>query len=455
MISKLKSKLTVNKKNIAKITSGTLAGQLISIITLPIIARIYGVEVLGMWALLSSISMIINSFSDLGMTNAIMTEDEKYIEGTFKVITTLVFIISILGAAGITFYYTLISESSEVNSLFLFIFATATIFITKQIQTCYTWLNRKEEYNVLMKNPVIQYGSYGIISIALGLLGMKTYGYFIAHMASFIITLLLMKRKIPISFYTLNISEFKDTIVRNKKFVIFQTPSRVLNNIQNQMPVFLVQGLWGTEMLGYYSITVRILQVPSSLLASAIGRVFFQLTSKMKREGKIIGQYVYRNLTKGIKIGIIPMTLLMAFGDVIIIIFLGYEWKTAGDFIRIMTLQYYFMFLMNTVLGLDIILEKQQFKIITSLLQIIGFIFGALLGKYMFDDIFLGLIMMSIFYIIIQIGYFCSLFRIMNVSLKELILNILFSVVTIVLFSIAIRSIVEYFGIIDFILNYS
>ena len=58
MINQFKNKLSGNKKNIAKISSGTLLGQVISVITLPIITRIYGAEVIGIWTLLNSIFML-------------------------------------------------------------------------------------------------------------------------------------------------------------------------------------------------------------------------------------------------------------------------------------------------------------------------------------------------------------------------------------------------------------
>ena len=71
-----KLKLTNNKKSVAKISTGTIAGQIISVITLPIITRIYGAEILGLWALMNSITLIINSFSDLGLTNSLMIQSD-------------------------------------------------------------------------------------------------------------------------------------------------------------------------------------------------------------------------------------------------------------------------------------------------------------------------------------------------------------------------------------------
>lgn len=455
MLKKIQNigKLSINKKNVAKISSGVLLSQVIAVITLPIITRIYGAEVIGIWTLLNAIAMLARSLSDLGLTNSIMIEDEENIVNTYKVITTVVAVISIISSVVITLFYTIFNRSIEINTLFLFTFIIFIIFTTQQIQVCYTWLNRKGEYNILMKNPIIQKGIFGITAIVLGLIGMKTYGYFVGHIAGQLATLVYMKGNLPKKMFTITLSDYQKTIFRHKRFVTYQMPTNVLSNFKNQVPVLLVQGLWGTEILGYYSVTVKLLQIPSTLLANAIGRVFFHITSAMKRDGKSIGQYVYRNLTIGMKIAIIPMIFLMAFGDVIAVVFLGSDWKIAGDFVRILTLQFFFMFLMNTVQGLSIILEKQNYAMFSCIFQIIGYILGALIGKYVFDNVYLGLLLMSAFFIVINIIYFTELFRVMGISRKKYISSVLLSVSSIIILSFLLRLTCDYLGFIEFIYN--
>lgn len=443
MKNMLKSMLSGNKISIAKISSGTIIGYVITVVTLPIITRIYGAEIIGIWTLLNSAAMIVMSFSDLGMTNAIMLEKKEDIEDTYKVITSIVAVISVVASFAITVYYTVFNDVMGINPAVLFSLIVAIIFTTQQIQVCYTWLNRNAEYNVLMKNPIIKNGFYSVIAIILGLLGMNKSGYFIGQIAGLLITLIHMKRHLPKSFFTLNYSIYKNTFIRNQKFIKYQMPTKIISNFKGQVPILLIQGIWGTQMLGYYGITVRLLQMPSTLLADAVGRVFFQTTSAMKREGKEIGYYVYNNLIKGMKIAFIPIVFLMAFGDIILVAFFGVEWKMAGDFVRILTLQYFFMFLMMTVQGLSITLEKQNYAMISCGMQIIGYLLGAAIGKYIFDSLYYALIFMSAFFIIINIAYFSALFKVMKVPRKPYVMKALLSIFSIIVVSFALRYIFE------------
>jgi O-antigen/teichoic acid export membrane protein len=443
MLEKLRNmiKISTNQKNIVKISSGTLLGQGISIIVLPIITRIYGAEIIGLWALLLSITVIINSFSDLGLTNSIMSDDAENIEKNYQVITTVSAAISITTSAIVTLYYGFFAGAVEMNLIFFFLFMTIFVFTLQQIQLCYTWLNRNQNYNTLMKNPLINSGVYGALAIGLGWLGFKVYGYFIAYMAGQIVTLWNMRRYLPGAMFTLKLQDFKDVIKKNKRFVIYQIPTNVVGSIKSQLPTLLIKVFWGNEMIGYYSISIKMLQIPGALLAVAIGRVFFQITSAMKRDGQAIGQFVYRNVIRAMKMAIIPMALLMAFGDLAAKIFLGAEWAIAGYFVIILAVQYFFIFLMNTTGGLPITLDKQNYLMISRIAQAFAYTIGLAIGKLVFNNIYIALSLMAGLYIIVEMVYFCMLFKVMRISRKGYLKNVGYNISLMLGLSIVLRSV--------------
>ncbi|WP_459908741.1 oligosaccharide flippase family protein [Desulfotomaculum defluvii] len=449
MLSRVGKKFSKNKVNAAKISFGTILGQGISILTLPIIARIYGPEIIGHWTLLMSIAIIVNSFSDLGLLHSIMIVDEDDVNDLYKVLTTIISFFSITASIIVTLFYSFFVET-EMNLLFLFIYLSFLIFTSKQIDLCYTILNRNSEYDILMKNPVINYGLFSLSAILLGLWQWGEYGYFIGHMLGQFFTVIHMKRKLPKGMFTFKHEYMLFHILKQKRFIKYQMPANILSNIKNQLPTLLIRSFWGEEILGYYAITVRLLQMPSTFLAKAIGRVFFSTSSKMRRDGKDIGKYVINNMIKGMKVGIIPMSLLIAFGDVAITIFLGDEWEIAGNFIQILTLQYFFMFLTYSVQGLPVVLEKQNYAMISVILQIFAYTIGALIGKYIFQDVYSALIIMSLFFIVLNIGYYCSFFKVMKVPVKKYLINVAVSLGLIFFISVCVRGISYLLGITNF-----
>ena len=440
--------LSGRMKNVAKISSGTMAGQAISFITLPVIARIYGAEVMGIWTLINSIATIVNSFSDLGLTNALMLEedDEKMLR-LYNVVTTIVMGISIASGFVAFIYYSIVPNDMGINSLFVGILLAILIFTLQQTQICYTWLNRQGKYGILMKNPVINNTVIAIVAIAFGLLGAKTYGYYIATILGQIITLLHMKRFLPIKMFTTKIEDYQHVLRNRTEFIKYQMPTNVISQVKNQLPVLLIEGLFGKEILGYYSVSVKVLNIPINLLANALGRIFFQTISDMKRKGEEIGEFAYRNITKAMKVAIVPMIFLVAFGDVFIIILYGETYEMAGTMLQIVSFQNFFTFLMMSSQGITVTLNKQKYAMISWIVQSLGYIMGLGVGAYIFHDIFIGLILMSILYVLVQVVYFCSLFKVMKISWRKYLVHVIISVLIVLAGAFIMRQIV--FGVLS------
>lgn len=442
-----KIKLSNKMKNVMKISSGTMGGQLISFITLPIIARMYGATIMGNWTTLNSIAIIINSFSDIGLINVIMVEkDEEKMADIYKMITTMVMFFSVLSGMGAILYYSLIPNSMGINTIFLGITLAILVFTLQQTQICYTWLNRKEKYEVLMKNPLINNAAIGIVAFVLAFMGVKKYGYYIAVIVGQFITIIHMKRFLPKQFFSFNLKKYKMTIKERWHFVAYQMPTNVLSQVKNQLPVLLIRNLFGARILGYYSVSVKILNIPITLLANALGRVFFQTISDMVRKGEEIGEFVYRNIIRAMKVAIVPMIMLIAFGNVIVIMLFGHEYEMAGTMLQIVSFQNFFTFLMMSSQGITITLDKQKYAMMSCIAQSIGFIIGLCIGKYIFNDIYVGLLIMSVIFVVIQIIYFCALFKVMKISYKKYIYKVIASLTIIIVCSYILYEMVS-FGI--------
>lgn len=437
-----KLKFSIAIKNVFKISFGTILGQVISMITLPIFARIYGTEIIGIWTLFNSISTIINSFSDLGLTNAIMVgKDEKETLRLYKVISTILMLISIIASIIISGYYLIFPNNFKINIIFFMIYIFLSIFTLQQIQICYTWLNKKGKYDILMKNPFINNVIFGIIGIALGLLGFKEYGYYIGWIIGQLITLIHMKKFLPKSIISFNPSDYKEVFFSNIHFIRYQLPANVISNFKNQLPILLIKAFFGTKMLGYYSISVKLLNVPISLLAKSMGRIYFKTISDMNNRGESIGEFTFRNLSNAMKASIIPIVLFISSGDIIINILFGSGNEIAGIMTRIVALQYIFMFLSMTVHGLPIVLNKQKYVMAICIVQIIVFIISFVFGRYLFNNIYIALMLMSLLFSLINIVYFSMLFRVMNIKWNRYVKNVTCNLIVIIILALVVRSI--------------
>ena len=348
-------------RNVTKISSGTMLGQAISIVTLPIFTRLYVATVIGYWTLFTSVAVIVNAFSDLGLSNAIMMDDEgEQSEKLFSVITTISFIISLIVGVGYFVIKSVTPDPSGLHPLFYSIVLFVLIFTQQQVNVCYNWLNKKKQYNILMKNPIINNVSVAVIAIPLGLMGFTKYGYYIGLVLGQVFTLFHMRRYLPRIFFDFKFRDHFDVIRSHLTYVKFQMPTYLVAQVKNQAPVFFIRSFFGVEILGYYSVCMRVLNIPVNLLASSIGKVYYQTAAEMKKKGQEVGDFTFRNIKRAMYVAIAPMIVIMSFGDIVCTLFLGNDYVITGNLSRIIVFMTFFQFLMMATQGITIVLEKQH-----------------------------------------------------------------------------------------------
>lgn len=404
-------------RNVTKISSGTILGQAISIVTLPIFTRLYGATVIGYWTLFTSVAVIVNAFSDLGLSNAIMMDDEgEQSEKLFSVITTISFIISLIVGVGYFVIKSVTPDPSGLHPLFYSIVLFVLIFTQQQVNICYNWLNKKKQYNILMKNPIINNVSVAVIAIPLGLMGFTKYGYYIGLVLGQVFTLFHMRRYLPRIFFDFKFRDHFDVIRSHLTYVKFQMPTYLVAQVKNQAPVFFIRSFFGVEILGYYSVCIRVLNIPVNLLASSIGKVYYQTAAEMKKKGQEVGDFTFRNMKRAMYVAIAPMVVIMSFGDIVCTLFLGNDYVITGNLSRIIVFMTFFQFLMMATQGITIVLEKQQYALISGIVQIIGYVVGLSIGKYVFSSLYIAVALMTVAFCVIQIIYFSKLFKIAGIS---------------------------------------
>lgn len=433
-------KISDRMKNVAKISSGTILGQIISIITLPLITRIYNAEIIGSWSAISAIATVLVYCVDLGLSQAIMVESDDGVKKLYQMISTLSLFICI-PAYFISLAYYLVSGYNFTTSLIHAFFVVVYAYTMRQVQTCYTWLNREKQYNILMKNPVINYMSVAAFSIILGFMGFKSYGYFWGVTLGQLFTLINMKAALPKKMFYFDSRYYKQIISTHSDYVKYQMPSLVSAQLRQSLPNLLIGLLFGNEMLGYFSISQRLLSLPINFIGQSLGRVFYQTIAEMKRAGKEIGLFLQRNMDRATKIALIPMILFAAFGDAAIVIFFGKEYALGGTISRIVVFRSLFNFLSTSLAGIDIVTEQQKRTLQTCLMQTILSSFSVIIGYYAFDSIIIAVWLIVITFDLMQVWYFVKIYKSLNLSPTQYLRKVITTLIIVGLGAALLRNV--------------
>jgi O-antigen/teichoic acid export membrane protein len=184
-----------------------------------------------------------------------------------------------------------------------------------------------------------------------------------------------------------------------KRYVYFpryQSLTVFINSISQNAPIFLFTSFFSLEIAGLYALTVRVLQVPVSLVGASTKEVYYQKASKMYANGENIFR-LYKNTTFTLaKLFIIPFFIVLFFGDTLFELVFGSDWLLSGNFSQILIIWVFFSFINPPSVISFSILSLQKIQLKLEILSVIFRILGILIGYYYYNSFWVSIVLYSI-----------------------------------------------------------
>ena len=173
------------------------------------------------------------------------------------------------------------------------------------------------------------------------------------------------------------------------------------------MPIFIITKFYSHSIVGMFSLTFRMLNIPSNIISSAIAQVLFQKIIEISHNNpKQLVSYIVKLFFILIILYLPIVILLIIFGEDLFEWFFGYQWREAGSYAGYLGIAFAIRFAvspLSAVLGLEknikIGVIWQLFYLCTTtctLLFFINFSFKIFLTAFIFHEIVLYLIYMKL-----------------------------------------------------------
>jgi O-antigen/teichoic acid export membrane protein len=171
---------------------------------------------------------------------------------------------------------------------------------------------------------------------------------------------------------------------RYSKFPLIDIWGALLNTVSWQLPALLLSVFFSPIIVGYYALSNAVIRLPMSMIAGAIGQVFYQKTCEAKNAGEHadIVENVFRRL---VAIGLFPMLLLCLIGQDLFVILFGNNWSEAGLYTQILAPWMFLTFISSPLSTLFAAFERQGSALIIHstifFTRFLSLYVGALLGS--------------------------------------------------------------------------
>lgn len=378
------------KKSLAMLMSGSLVAQLITIITSPLLTRVFTSEQVGTYTYILSITTmfmgVINGRYDMSIVSE-ENEDDVY------PLIKISLIIGFISSAVITaccYLYIQYTDNIQIDYVYIYIFIFISLFTYSINNVLIAYNNRNKEYKIMTYVQVIRSIYQNIGGLILGIFKIGLLGLLLSYTAGQFKG--MKKQGESIRPYIRKIknvdrSKLKYVLIKNRKQPLYSAPAIFANSFSYSSITLFIELLFGMASVAYYSVSVRILGVPLSIVSGNVSKIFFQEASK---EHNQTGQF-YKAFKKVVlfqSILAIPMVMFMIlFAPNICEIVFGYEWRIAGEYIKILAPMFGIRFIVTTITPGMIIANKQKSELILQLMFILSSIFSFIICKFMGSNI--------------------------------------------------------------------
>ena len=337
-------------RHVLTLMTGTTIAQVITVGSSPILTRIYTPDDFGRYALLLSIVSIFATVAAGRYELAVMLPEQD--EDSMNIVALSIAIAACTSLTLLPFvlYYNVqiaqLIGAAEISNWLNLI--PLQVILTSAYQSLNYWSNRKKQYKRLAMSRILQSASMLLFSIGLGLTNLGLAGLIIAYvlaqsMATGLLALQILHEEIQFV-NLISITNIKKQAVKYINFPRDLTVSHFIGIVHQQIPTFLISRLFGANSLGFFAIANRFINLPSTLIAEAIGEVFRrEATEHYNRDGRF-DSILKATVSKTFLIALPIYLILFLFSPQIFSLVFGKQWQEAGEYASIMAVASFFSF---------------------------------------------------------------------------------------------------------------
>ena len=387
-------------KNVATLISGTTLAQIIALLIYPILSRIYTPEEHGLFALYMSIISITGIMATGRYEPAILMPKERNKAIDLSSISMLLALIFSIFLFFLVFFFRDTFgrwlKNDEIVKWLWFVPLSTILIAFFQVSTY--WSNRNKRFN----NTAIGNVTQSFINSGVKLSASKTIpsggglitGAIAGQIAGGLYFLFRWFKKDRADILRRRGTKLK-TAREYGLFPKFNLTNNLINNISNNLPIFLLSSFFGAAEVGFFGLGFTVIFRPMNLVVTSIEQVFAQRIIEKYNQKKEIWKDIRMLIKKSIQIGFIPFLLAGIFGPIIFKFVFGPDWEEAGRYMQILIPWLFSAFIANQLAFLPNMFSRQRKAMWISIIRFILRLAGMAIGIH-YHNIYLTLGLFSL-----------------------------------------------------------
>ncbi|MNM55594.1 colanic acid exporter [compost metagenome] len=384
-------KLALDKflRSVLVLASGTLISQLIILVTLPLVTRLYTPAEYGTYSIYLSVIGILLMLVSFSYESAVtLPEDDKTASSVLGLCLIICSGVSVVSGIAIFLLQQPLSVWLQDRDLphYSLLFAIS-LFFGGCYQILNYWLIRKKHYRKLARTKYTQ--SIGQVSSQItlslfhfGPLGLIA-GDILGRFGGLLPQWKQWRSDMRQNSIRLKWPDLRESAYRYRRFPQLSLASNMLNSVVIYLPTIWLATFYGVHVAGWFALGQRILGSPMTLIMSSIRNVYLAESSEymISNPGKMRPLFL-KTVRHVFVLGLAIIAVFFTIGPAAFSFLFGDEWRESGDYIRILSMMYLSQFVANSVGSTIDVMERQELHLYREIIRTLIITSALVLGLY-------------------------------------------------------------------------
>ncbi|MBX3593333.1 oligosaccharide flippase family protein [Sphingomonas sp.] len=351
-------------RNIATVMRGTVIGQGLGLLVLPLLTRLYDPAAFGHFQLYQSATLVLVVFVSLRFEVALLrAADGRELHATLALCllsTLATATVLTLAWTTISFGWPTIYAQFPVSPWLVGL----GVILIGTFQFLGYLVTREHLYAVSANSKVALAGSYALLGSALGALRISL-GLIVADALSRLVASLYLLRALRgqglRNMRTLRIADLRAAAYKFREFPLITVFGGIINSIGIVLTPIMIYAKFSPEVSGQFALVERAISFPVAMLVGAISQVYMaNFANAVRNDPSQVRSQYHSLLRMLVLVGIMPAIIGFVLAPPLFAIVFGAKWELAGTLARIMIPAYLVIFIYGGV-NMTLMLLGRQF----------------------------------------------------------------------------------------------
>jgi O-antigen/teichoic acid export membrane protein len=324
--------------NLAITFSGNAVAQLIGFCFTPFIARLYGPEAYGLFALFVGIANNISPLATLQLPSGyVVATDQKEFANLVKL--TLLILLAVTS--------TLITTVAVLNDFILEFFDVPELdgylpllpmylFLMGLDYIMLGWTTREKKFRDIAKARLVSIFFSKVFTVVFALVAQPlAIGMIVGNLLNYPINSIGLARLRVIPILTdLPKLNFDGVLVTLRKYInypLYLMPAVFVSGLSNQLPIYFFSVFYSPSSLGHFALANGVISAPLSIIVTSSSVVFLQKAAETyAKSSSLLGEIVLRLYHRMLLITTPPLIAMSLSSKWLFTLVFGSEWAPAG-----------------------------------------------------------------------------------------------------------------------------